>query len=83
MSSKGQGCMQAQADGHGIVVLDVPLLFEKQLAGTVDAVVVASCPPDVQRARVLARPGMTEAKFESILAKQARCCPRSACVMSA
>ena len=51
-----------------IVVLDIPLLLE---TGTpVDAVVVATAPADVQRARVLARPGMTEAKFAALLARQ-------------
>jgi dephospho-CoA kinase len=51
-----------------IVVLDIPLLLET--GETVDAVVVATAPHDVQRARVLARPGMTEAKFNALLARQ-------------
>jgi dephospho-CoA kinase len=51
-----------------IVVLDIPLLLE--IGTPVDAVVVATAPADVQRARVLARPGMTEAKFASLLARQ-------------
>jgi dephospho-CoA kinase len=51
-----------------IVVLDIPLLLE---TGTkVDAVVVATAPPAVQRQRVLARPGMTEAKFQALAARQ-------------
>ena len=53
-----------------IAVLDVPLLFETERDGTVDAVVVVSAPPDVQRARVMARPGMTDARLDAILAKQ-------------
>ncbi|RMD92699.1 MAG: dephospho-CoA kinase [Alphaproteobacteria bacterium] len=53
-----------------IVVLDIPLLFETGAERDVDAVAVVTAPPDVQRARVLARPGMTEEQFETILAKQ-------------
>lgn len=69
---------QAQADfrrkhleaGSPVIVLDIPLLYESGAAGAVDKVVVVSAPPEVQRARVLARPGMTEEKFEQILARQ-------------
>ena len=53
-----------------LVVLDIPLLFEKGGWNSVDRTVVVSAPAGVQRARVLARPGMTEAKFEKILALQ-------------
>ncbi|URW75270.1 dephospho-CoA kinase [Sphingomonas donggukensis] len=53
-----------------LVVLDIPLLFETGGWRSVDRIVVVSAPADVQRARVLARPGMTVARFESILAKQ-------------
>lgn len=53
-----------------VAVLDVPLLFETGGDGQVDAVAVVSCPPDVQRARVLARPGMTPARLDAILARQ-------------
>lgn len=58
---------QTQAD---IVVLDIPLLFEKGTEAEMDAVLLVTAPPDVQRARVLARPGMTEAQFEAIVARQ-------------
>ncbi|MRI53543.1 dephospho-CoA kinase [Methylobacterium sp. DB1607] len=53
-----------------LVVLDIPLLFETRADGRCDAVLVVTAPPEVQRARVLARPGMTEAAFEAIRAKQ-------------
>lgn len=53
-----------------LVVLDVPLLFEGGGAGGCDLVAVVSAPTAVQRARVLARPGMTPAKFDAILARQ-------------
>ena len=53
-----------------IAVFDIPLLFETDSQGEFDAVVVVSAPPGVQRSRVLERPGMTEAHFETILAKQ-------------
>ena len=60
----------AQARGAKVAVLDIPLLFETGGERRVDAVVVVSAPPEVQRARVLARPGMTVEKFAAILAKQ-------------
>ena len=53
-----------------LLVFDIPLLFEKGGAATLDKVVVVSAPPQIQRERVLARPGMTEEKFEQILAIQ-------------
>ncbi len=57
----------AHADAP-IVLLDIPLLLETGVE--VDAVVVASAPAEVQRARVMARPGMSEAKFTALLARQ-------------
>ena len=53
-----------------MVVFDIPLLLEKGRSTQIDAVVVVSAPPDMQRARVLARPGMTPEKFDHILGLQ-------------
>ena len=61
---------EAEAKGADIVVLDIPLLFETNGHKKVDQVVVVSAPADVQRQRVLARPGMDVAKLEAILARQ-------------
>src|SRR6185295_7365765 len=61
---------KAANDGAAMVVLDIPLLYETEGHKRVDITVVVSAPPDVQRARVLARPGMTPEKLDAILAKQ-------------
>ena len=53
-----------------LVVLDIPLLFETGAEARCDAVLVVTAPAEVQRARVLARPGMSEAAFAAIRAKQ-------------
>lgn len=56
--------------GSPLVVLDIPLLFETGGGNRVDKVVVVTAPADIQRQRVLARPGMTAEKFAAILANQ-------------
>ena len=58
------------AAGAPLAVVDIPLLFETDGRNRVDQVVVVTAPPEVQRERVLSRPGMTEEKFQNILAKQ-------------
>jgi len=60
----------AAAAGAEIAVLEIPLLFETSAHERLDAVIVVSAPQQVQQARVLERPGMTEDKFAQILARQ-------------
>lgn len=59
-----------RARGELLAVLDIPLLFETGGEARVDRVLVVTAPAEVQRARVLARPGMSVERFEAILAKQ-------------
>jgi dephospho-CoA kinase len=61
---------QAEAARAPVVILDIPLLFETGGETRVDAVVVVTAVPEIQKARVMARPGMTEEKFAAILGKQ-------------
>ncbi|MEM6852186.1 MAG: dephospho-CoA kinase [Pseudomonadota bacterium] len=68
--AQGRFIEKAKAEGAALAVLDVPLLFETGGDAAVDKVLVVTAPLEVQRARVLARPGMTEEKFQAIRAKQ-------------
>lgn len=62
---------KAKADRAGLALLDIPLLFESGTSrDLIDIVIVVSCGTQEQRRRVLARPGMTEAKFAHILSRQ-------------
>lgn len=58
------------AEGHDVIVLDIPLLYETGGEERVDIVICVTAPPEVQRARVLARPGMTAERFARILQGQ-------------
>ncbi len=61
---------QALAGRAPVAVLDIPLLFESGGDRRCDAVVVVTAPPELQRARALARPGLTEERLAAILARQ-------------
>ncbi len=61
---------QARKSGAPLAVVDIPLLYETGGADRVDKVVVVTADPQIQRARVLSRPGMTVQKLEAILARQ-------------
>lgn len=66
-----QALLRAEAAKHAeMAVLEVPLLFETKGHERVDVTIVVSAPAEAQRARVLARPGMTPEKLAQILAKQ-------------
>ena len=61
---------EARASGSALAICDIPLLFETGADAWLDTVIVVSAPAGIQRDRVMERPGMTEATFKAILAKQ-------------
>lgn len=61
---------EAEAGGAEMAVLEIPLLFETGGDANVDVTVVVSAPADIQRKRVLQRPGMTDEKLDAILKRQ-------------
>jgi dephospho-CoA kinase len=68
--AEAQFLAQAEKAGAPVVVLDIPLLLETGGGERVDAVVTVSAPPEMQRARVLERPGVTEERLEAMIANQ-------------
>jgi dephospho-CoA kinase len=69
-AAERQFLAEAEKKNASVAVLDIPLLFETGGERRCDAVVVVSAPPDVQRARIFERPGMTPQKFAGISANQ-------------
>jgi dephospho-CoA kinase len=69
-ASRQKFLQEAEQSGAPVAVVDVPLLFETGGEKRVDAVVVVTTSPEVQRERILARPNMTEEKLAGILARQ-------------
>lgn len=60
----------AKHEGHQVVVFDIPLLFETRADALVDRIVVVSAEDSIRRKRVLARPGMTQEKLDTIISRQ-------------
>ena len=69
VAAEREAFIAAHADAP-LIVLDIPLLFEKGAHERVDKIAVVSAPETVQRRRVLARPRMSEARLDAILARQ-------------
>ena len=69
MAGERRKFLEDAADAE-IVVFDIPLLFETKGEANMDAVVVVSAPSHIQRERVLARPGMTQEKFDYLHSRQ-------------
>ena len=68
--SRAKVFADAEAAGADMIIMDVPLIFETGGQKNMDAVIVVSAPPEMQRERVLAREGMTPERLEQILAQQ-------------
>ena len=69
-ASRQKFLADAEQSGARIAVVDVPLLFETGGEKRVDAVVVVTTTPEIQRQRILSRPNMTDQKLDAILARQ-------------
>ena len=69
-ADRGDFIAGAAARGADIVLLDIPLLFETGGEAACDVTLTVSAPAEVQRARVLARPGMTEDAFTRLRDRQ-------------
>ena len=61
---------EVEAAGHDLAVIEIPLFFETGVKYSIDKVVTIHCDPQIQRQRVLARPGMSSEKLDFILSRQ-------------